>query len=103
MAKKVKRSYSEDVTLTEYRDHTKAFNWFPGHMAKAMKQVKDKLKMVDIILELRDARIPLLSGNEDLKRIIGTKSSLIVLNKMNLSNPEELKKWQAWFKEKEQN
>ena len=103
MAKKVRRSYSEDVTLTEYRDHKKAFNWFPGHMAKATKQVSNKLKMVDIVLEIRDARIPLLSGNEDLKKLIGTKSRLIVLNKMNLSDPIELEKWKAWFKENEEN
>ena len=103
MAKKVKRSYSEDVTLTEYRDHTKAFNWFPGHMAKAIRQVTGKLKMIDIILEIRDARIPLLSGNDDLKKIIGTKCKLIVLNKINLSDPIELKKWEQWFLENETN
>jgi ribosome biogenesis GTPase A len=103
MAKKVRRSYSEDVTLTEYRDHTKAFNWFPGHMAKATRQVSNKLKMVDIILEIRDARIPLLSGNEDLKKMIGTKCRLIVLNKMNLSDPSELKKWEEWFLDNEEN
>ncbi|WP_372651544.1 ribosome biogenesis GTPase YlqF [Halobacteriovorax sp.] len=103
MAKKVKRSYSEDVTLTEYRDHTKAFNWFPGHMAKAMRQVGDKLKMVDIILELRDARIPLLSGNEDLKKLVGNKCRLVVLNKVNLSDPSKLEEWKKWFEENEKN
>ncbi|WP_157765654.1 ribosome biogenesis GTPase YlqF [Halobacteriovorax marinus] len=97
MAKKAKRSYSEDITLTEYRDHTKAFNWFPGHMAKAMKQVGEKLKMVDIVLELRDARIPLLSGNEDLKKVLGNKCRLIVLNKVNLCDPEKLADWKKWF------
>ena len=43
-----------------------AFNWYPGHMAKALRQIKEKLKTVDIVLEIRDARAPLVSGNKVL-------------------------------------
>lgn len=76
-----------------------AFNWFPGHMAKALREIKTKLKTVDIILEIRDARVPLVSGNKALDEVLGNKSRLIMLNKVNLADPEIIKLWEAWFTE----
>ena len=76
-----------------------AFNWYPGHMAKALRQIKEKLKTVDIVLEIRDARAPLVSGNKVLDVTLGSKSRLILLNKVNLADPEMIAKWEVWFKE----
>ena len=74
-----------------------AFNWYPGHMAKALREIKQRLKMVDIVLEIRDARAPMASGNHALDKEIGQKSKLIVFNKVNLSDPEMVIKWSAWL------
>lgn len=76
-----------------------AFNWFPGHMAKALREIKTKLKTVDIVLEIRDARVPLVSGNKALDEVLGSKSRLILLNKVNLADPKVITVWEAWFKE----
>ncbi|CAM9633066.1 unnamed protein product, partial [Scytosiphon promiscuus] len=62
-------------------------NWFPGHMVKATKVIREKLKQVDMVFEVRDARIPFTSANDDLDKIVGpSKARLIVLNKADLSN-----------------
>lgn len=73
------------------------FNWYPGHMAKALREIKQKLKMVDIVLEIRDARVPMASGNRNLAESLGQKRRLIVLNKANLADPEMVEKWGQWF------
>jgi ribosome biogenesis GTPase A len=98
--KKPKRKYGkirfdEEVELTA--DSKTHINWFPGHMLKAMRKIKERLKMVDIVLEVRDARSPLATGNQSLKRIIGEKSRLIIINKKNLAKPEIIKLWEVWF------
>ena len=77
------------------------FNWYPGHMAKALREIKQKLKMVDIVLEIRDARVPLASGNRALDEGIGQKKKLIILNKVNLADPEIVSIWAQWFTEQE--
>ena len=71
--------------------------WFPGHMAKARRQVTEKIKLVDIIFELVDARLPLSSRNPILDEIIGEKPRIIILNKSDLADPLETKKWVAYF------
>jgi len=74
-----------------------AFNWFPGHMLKAMREIKSKLGMVDLVIEIRDARVPLVSGNRFLNDNIGGKNRLILLNKTNLADPIMVEKWESWF------
>ena len=74
-------------------------NWFPGHMQKAMRQIREKLKLVDIVLETRDARLPLVSGNQPLQKELGGKKRLIVLNKVNLASATSVKQWERWFSE----
>lgn len=74
-----------------------AFNWFPGHMMKAMRDIKSKVGSVDLVIEIRDARVPVVSGNSTLTNSIGGKSRLILLNKANLADPEMNQKWSAWF------
>jgi ribosome biogenesis GTPase A len=75
------------------------FNWYPGHMAKALREIKEKLKFVDAVLEIRDARAPLASGNRNLTEAIGQKRKLIVLNKSNLVPDDMLALWKEWFEE----
>ncbi|MDR0922295.1 MAG: ribosome biogenesis GTPase YlqF [Lactobacillales bacterium] len=71
--------------------------WFPGHMAKARREVQEKLKYVDIVFELIDARLPLSSRNPMLDQILGQKPRLILLNKGDLADQEQTKKWQGYF------
>lgn len=71
--------------------------WFPGHMAKARREVIEKLKLVDIVIEVVDARLPKSSQNPMLDKIIQQKPRLVLLNKADLADPEETKKWQAHF------
>ncbi len=73
------------------------YNWYPGHMAKALREVKKRLTLVDIVLEIRDARVPLATGNRSLDAEVGNKVKLIVLNKANLAVPEAMNEWTEWF------
>lgn len=73
--------------------------WFPGHMAKARRQVTEKIKLVDVIFELVDARLPLSSRNPILDEIIGEKPRIIILNKSDLADPVQTKKWVEYFNE----
>ncbi len=75
------------------------FNWYPGHMAKALREIKQRLKLVDIVLEIRDARVPLATGNKALDEEVGNKCKLIILNKANLADPALLEQWKNWFEE----
>ncbi|MCK5387682.1 MAG: ribosome biogenesis GTPase YlqF [Candidatus Izimaplasma sp.] len=78
----------------------KQIQWYPGHMAKTKKQVKEKIKLVDVVLELLDARIPYSSQNPVIKELIGNKPRVILLNKADLSDPIELDKWVSFFEAK---
>lgn len=71
--------------------------WFPGHMAKALRQVKENLKSVDIVLELVDARLPESSRNPQLAEALQDKPSIIVLTKMDLADPAETKRWINYY------
>ncbi len=78
-------------------DSKKRINWLPGHMTKAIENITSQLKMVDIVLEIRDARSPIVTGNNSLNRQLRDKSRLIVLNKTNLADPNIVKLWTKWF------
>lgn len=68
-------------------------NWFPGHMQKAKRQMEEQLKLVDIVIELRDARIPLACHNPMLDEIANNKPRLIILNKSDLADEIQNKLW----------
>lgn len=72
--------------------------WFPGHMAKARRFVEEKIKLVDIVFELLDARIPYSSENPMFSEMIHNKPKLILLNKSDLADDNETKKWIQYFK-----
>lgn len=69
--------------------------WFPGHMAKTRRMISENLKNVDLILELRDARIPYSSANPEIARLCGDKPRLVLLNKASIADPAQNKLWQA--------
>jgi ribosome biogenesis GTPase A len=97
--KKAKQDFSDNMLTPELTEGH--INWFPGHMNKAIKEIKKRLRMVDIVLELRDARSPLVTGNSLVTDAIGEKSRLILINKSHLADPEVLKLWDEWFKKKQ--
>ncbi|CAH0346963.1 ribosome biogenesis GTPase YlqF [Bacillus sp. CECT 9360] len=72
--------------------------WFPGHMAKARRQVTEKLKLIDIVYELVDARIPLASRNPMIDEIIQHKPRIILLNKSDMADPAKTKQWLDYYK-----
>ncbi|MDQ0215106.1 ribosome biogenesis GTPase A [Oikeobacillus pervagus] len=74
--------------------------WFPGHMAKARREVTEKLKLIDIVFELVDARLPLSSRNPMIDEIIGQKPRIILLNKADMADHERTEQWLAFFRER---
>lgn len=72
---------------------SKQFQWFPGHMTKAKRQMEENLKKVDFIIEIRDARIPEASKNPMLESIAGNKPRLIILSKKDKADPADTKLW----------
>lgn len=77
--------------------------WYPGHISKAEKQLKEQLKLVDIVLEVRDARIPLASHHPQLKQWIGEKPRLLVINREDLISETAKKQWREWFESRGNN
>ena len=74
-------------------------NYYPGHMAKAKSALKNELKLIDIVIEVLDARIPLSSRNTDFDELFKDKPRIIVLNKSDLSDMEETLKWKKYFEQ----
>ena len=72
--------------------------WFPGHMAKTRRMIQDNLKYVDIVVELRDARIPQSSANPELKSWINNKKRIILLNKSDTADPRITKLWMDYYR-----
>ncbi len=72
-------------------------NWFPGHMAKTRKQITEDLKLVDVVIEILDARIPIASQNPEIKKITQNKKKVVVLNKSDLSDEKDNKRWMEHF------
>ncbi|MBU9714575.1 ribosome biogenesis GTPase YlqF [Evansella tamaricis] len=71
--------------------------WFPGHMAKARREAKEKLKLIDVVIELVDARIPLSSRNPVIDELAKGKPRLVLLNKADLADPNHTKAWMSYF------
>ncbi|MCG1162971.1 ribosome biogenesis GTPase YlqF [Staphylococcus epidermidis] len=76
-----------------------AIQWYPGHMAKAKRQVSEQLKKVDVVFELVDARIPYSSRNPMIDDVIKQKPRVVILNKKDMTNLKELEKWETYFKD----
>lgn len=73
-------------------------NWYPGHMAKTKRQIIEDLKLIDVVVEILDARIPISSRNPDIEELTKNKAKLLILNKYDLADENENKKWISKFK-----
>lgn len=79
-----------------------SINWYPGHMAKTKKQIKEDLKLIDIVIEILDSRIPISSRNPDIAELIKNKDKIIILNKSDLAEKKQNELWVQYFKNKGQ-
>ncbi len=75
-----------------------AIQWYPGHMAKASRQIREKLKLIDIVVEVLDARLPVASKNPDIDQYTEHKRHLVLLNKADLADPDQNQKWADYLK-----
>lgn len=73
-------------------------HWYPGHIAKAERQLKEKLNLVDVIIEVRDSRLPLSSSYSNIEKLLGDKPRLLLLNKADLADKKDLEKWVVYLK-----
>lgn len=97
-----KRKKRQELKNSENKKETQNqmnINWFPGHMAKTRRQITEDLKLIDIVVEILDSRIPISSQNPDIKEITKNKKKIIVLNKCDLSDERDNKKWVTYFEE----
>ena len=92
---------ARDYRRSDYDEYLKDdnlhINWYPGHMKKTKELVQNNLKMVDVVIELLDARIPYSSKNPQIDEIVGNKPIVVVLNKSDLANPANLSKWVNYY------
>ena len=83
--------------LGKYRNQ-QDINWYPGHMLKAKKELAGQLKRVDVVLEVRDARIPVSSVNQDFEELLGHKKRILIFNKTALADQEVTRKWEENYR-----
>ena len=76
------------------------FQWYPGHMTKAKRMMQESMKLIDIMIELVDARIPLSSRNPDIDQLAAGKYRLILLNKYDMADDQVTAEWEKYFKAK---
>ena len=72
--------------------------WFPGHMTKTRRQMAEDIKLVDLVAEVIDARIPISSRNPDLDELTAGRPRLIILNRADQADPNLNRRWGEWFK-----
>ncbi len=75
-------------------------HWYPGHMTKAKRMMQENIKLIDIVIELLDARIPMSSKNPDIDELAKNKFRLVLLNKADLADPSVTAEWENYYKEK---
>ena len=80
------------------RQNSTNINWYPGHMAKTKRQIQEDLKLIDVVVELLDSRIPISSRNPDINTLVQGKKKIIVLNKSDLADEKETIRWVEYFK-----
>ena len=74
------------------------YQWYPGHMTKSRRMIEEDIKLVDLVIELLDARIPGSSRNPDIDRIGKGKARLVILNKADMAEPETTEEWLSYFR-----
>ena len=93
-----KKKPVEKKEAPQVREISKVIQWFPGHMTKAKRQIAEDLSLVDVAIELCDARIPISSRNPQIDEILSGKPSILVLNKASLADPESNMRWKEYYK-----
>ncbi len=88
------------MPITNKAFNTPLIQWYPGHIAKAEKQLTKNISKVDLIIEVRDARIPISTSHPHLERWIDNKKHLLVINRKDMISKEAIQKWDNWFKAK---
>ncbi len=78
-------------------------NWYPGHMAKTKREISEDLNLIDVVIEIIDARIPASSQNPDIAELTKNKKKIILLNKADLADSKENEKWISYFKKEDRN
>jgi ribosome biogenesis GTPase A len=78
---------------------TSSIQWYPGHIAKAEKALKEQLKLVDVVLEVRDTRIPLATHHPQVQEWLGSKARVLVLNRLDMISPSAQQAWMRWFRQ----
>ena len=78
----------------------RAINWYPGHMTKARRMMEEDIKLVDLVIEIVDARIPLSSRNPDIDKLAKNKARIVLLNKSDLADDTVTDEWITYFKDK---
>ena len=74
-----------------------AINWYPGHMARTKREIKEKLDLIDVVFEVIDARIPKSSKNKDIDELIKNKPRILVMTKLDLCDQVETQKWISYY------
>lgn len=77
--------------------HNSSINWYPGHMAKTKREIKENLQLIDVVYELLDARIPYSSKNKDIDELVKNKPKILIMTKTDLCDLEITKKWQQYY------
>ena len=77
-----------------------SYQWYPGHMTKARRMMQENIKLIDLVIELVDARVPLSSRNPDIDELGKGKARLILLNKADLAEDRWNNEWKAYFENK---
>lgn len=79
-------------------ENVEYIQWYPGHMAKAKREIKEKLKLINVVIEVVDARLPISSKNPDINEYTWNKQHILLLNKADLADPAVSEAWMDWFK-----
>lgn len=77
-----------------------SFNWYPGHMTKAKRMMEENIRLIDLVIEIVDARVPMSSRNPDIDKLASNKARIILLNKADLADDYVTNKWIAYFNSK---
>jgi ribosome biogenesis GTPase A len=86
------------ILIFKYFKMSNTIQWYPGHISKAEKNLKEQLKLVDVVLEVRDARIPLASHHPQVKNWIGSKPRILILNRLDMIPESVRQDWLKWFR-----
>ena len=93
-ARAEKKNNNQEEKLTKV-----GINWYPGHMAKTKREIKEKINLIDIVIEVIDARIPFSSKNKDVDAIVGNKPRILIMSKMDLCDMEKALKWKKYYED----